>query len=373
MREMAHHVVVQHERERGHGHEREREADGLPGLQPADGRHGEHPHELAEEARRGDREAHHAAGHERFERQARPGDHEEDDVEEAARGREVHVEEIVVARVVAREEAEGEEGEDHRELEHRCEPHGRDHDAGDQREVQVLGLVDAPRDDAREARHRAAQDERAEEEIRGMQQGRFHVHARLEVRGREEDRRDDRGEEAIQRDQVQRSLGDLAFGPGVLHDQHHHRGRGRHGDGRRDARLHRREVEDDQGREHRGEGEEALREARGGERPVALHPLQVHAPAEVEEHQPQGEIHEDARLVEEEVEADEPREGRHHESHRHVADDARQPHGARHLAAHHAGDQQHAEHQREAELQGQRRKEAEIHGQSRMARTRIGH
>ena len=65
----------------------------------------------------------------------------------------------------------------------------------------------------------------------------------------------------------------------------------------------------------------------GGERPVALHPLQVHAPAEVEEHQADREVDEDARLVEQRIEAHRLRERRQHEAHHDVADDARQLRG----------------------------------------------
>src|SRR6185437_50857 len=64
-----------------------------------------------------------AAVDERGERQARARDHEEHDVEEASDRREVHVEQVVAAIVVPREEPEREEREDHRELQHRREPH----------------------------------------------------------------------------------------------------------------------------------------------------------------------------------------------------------------------------------------------------------
>ncbi len=67
-----------------------------------------------------------------------------------------------------------------------------------------------------------------------------------------------------------------------------------HGDGRGDARHHRREVEGHEHSEHREEREQALGEAGCGERPVATHPLKVHAPAQVEEHETECEIHEDA-------------------------------------------------------------------------------
>ena len=152
------------------------------------------------------------------------------------------------------------------------------------------------------------------------------------------------------------------FGAQVLHGEQHHGGRGGHRDRRGDA------PHCNGGKSKairvaitRSEGDEALGHARGRERPVALHPRQVHAAAEVEEHEAQGDVHEDARVLDQRGHAQGRGERRDGESDEHIADHARQPQAARDLSSEHAGHQQHAEKQRVAEAGGKRGQETCIH------------
>jgi hypothetical protein len=114
----------------------------------------------------------------------------------------------------------------------------------------------------------------------------------------------------------------------------------------------------------RAEGERAFAGARGGKGPVALHPREVHAPAEVEEHEAEGDVHEDARLLQERADVHGRGHGRDQESDKDITDDAGQPQLAGRLAPQHAGHEKHAEEQRVVELERQRRQEARFHGLS---------
>ena len=258
----------------------------------------------------------------------------------------------MAALVVPREEAEGEEREDDRELEQRCQPDGGDHEPRDEREMHVARLLDRARDDAREGGHAEAERSRAGEEIERQEERLVHVHARFQARRGEEDRREDRGEEAVEGDEVQRPLGHLPLGARVLHDEEQDRRRGRHGDRRAERRHHRRVVERDEHGEDGAEGERILRERGGGERPVTLHPLQVHAPAEIEEDEPEREVDEDARPLDERIDAERGDERGDHEADDDVAQQARQAHRTRRLASEHAGDEQQPEEQRIAQREG---------------------
>ena len=196
-----------------------------------------------------------------------------------------------------------------------------------------------------------------------MQHRGLQVDAQLVVHRGGEHGHDHRGQQAVERHEGERPLRDLSLGTRVLHDQQDHRRGSRHRDGGSKACHERSEPHRVEDGEDEDEGEEALHHPRGRQRPVAPEPADVDAPAQLEEHQSQADVDEDARFPEQRADVHRRGHGRDREPHQHVADDARQAQLARRLPAEHAGDEQRAEQEREIQFHRQGRQEPGFHEQ----------
>ena len=139
-------------------------------------------------------------------------------------------------------------------------------------------------------------------------------------------------------------LRDLSLGLQLLRHQHDHRRGGRHAYRRGHGGMERADVEIPERVVDEPEREGALGHAGREEQPVPLQPREIEPQPELVEDEPEGDIDEDPRLVQELlVEQPQPARAEQHAD-QDVADDTRHPqHAAHQLAPDYAGDEQQAE------------------------------
>jgi len=277
-----------------------------------------------------------------------------------------------VARAVERpaEDPQREQRERHRELERGGAGDRQQHDRDQDRELEDRAPAEEPQQRARGEGDERGGRHRAGHEVDRVGQHGEDVAAALEVDPAGDQRAPDDRVGGVERGEEQEALGHLALRAQVLHDGHHHRGRGQHREdrgGRRDDRT--RAKEGEQG-EDRAEGEPGLEHARRQQPRVAPQPAEVDALPELEQQQADGDLDQHAQLGEGRGGHDPGRLRAERGAHRDVAQDPRQAQPApRRLARDDGGEQ---EHRHPEELAGDGRpvgEEEEVRSHHRRART----